>query len=77
MSVNLDDETMDRLTGGDEIVWSRSASRLNGTALEFTSSFLTRRKRDALVQAFGQAWLDAHLQEREREIDAWKNRFVM
>lgn len=70
---------VERLTDvGNEnpIVWERNASRCVGNRVEVQHKVLTRRDRDGLVAAFGEAWLAEHLRQADAEIEAWKRHGV-
>jgi hypothetical protein len=62
---------------GDDIVWRREASYVDGNGqVRVLMKFLSRAERDALLDAFGQEWLDRYLEDATRMLDRFRLRGV-
>jgi hypothetical protein len=62
---------------GDDIVWRQEASYVDGKGqLQVLIKFLNRAERDALVDAFGQDWLDRYLEDATRMLERFRLRGV-
>lgn len=61
-------------TDDDPIVFEASGSRpINGgKQIEFTHRVLLRSQRDALLEAFGEAWLAKYLSDAEADVRAFE-----
>lgn len=68
---------VDGLTDDQDVVWSRQASYLDGNGqVQMIVKFLTRAEYDALLEAFGQNWLDRYLADAERFVERFRQRGI-
>ena len=65
------------LDDGDDVVWRREASYVDGNGrVQFLIRFLTRSEEAALLAAFGRTWLDRYLEAKALEVEQFGKRGV-